>query len=51
MELSGGVKQRRNQIEISRSTHVVALTTKGPNVTVLAHAESPIGAPALGSPH
>jgi hypothetical protein len=29
----------------------VALTTKGPNVSVLTHAECSIGAPSLGDPH
>ena len=43
MELSGGVKQRRHPGRVWRSTQVVALTTKGPNVTVLGHAKSPIG--------
>ena len=32
-------------------TQAVALTTKGPNVSVLTHAECSIGAPPLGDPH
>ena len=31
-------------------TQAVALTTKGPNVSVLTHAECSIGAPSLGNP-
>ena len=51
MELSSGVKQGNIVIKLQQMMQIVALTTRGPNVTVLAHAESPTGASALGSPH
>ena len=51
MELSGGVKQGKHHDRTLEINLTVALTTWEPNVTVLAHAESPMGAPALRDPH
>ena len=51
MELSDGVKQGRHRDRTLEVEELVALTTKGPNVSVLTHAEFPIGAPTLGDPH
>jgi hypothetical protein len=49
MELSGWVKQGNVANTLWPYAQVVALTRKGPNVTVLAHAESPLSAPDGGS--
>jgi hypothetical protein len=50
MELAGRVKQGKHQDRAFEAGQVVALTTRGPNVTVLAHVNSPIGAPGLDNP-
>jgi hypothetical protein len=50
MELAGRVKQGTHHDRAFEVGQVVALTTRGPNVTVLAHVNSPIGAPGLDNP-
>jgi len=51
MQLSGGVKQGSHRDRTLEIAQVIALTTVGPSVSVLADAEFPISAPALGNPH
>jgi hypothetical protein len=51
MELAGRVKQGKHRERDFEIDHVVALTTREPNVTVLAHVKSPISAPGLDNLH
>ena len=51
MERAGRVKQGKHHNRAFEAGQVVALTTREPNVTVLAHVNSPIGAPGLDNPH
>jgi hypothetical protein len=51
MELSGGVNREDFMTEVSQSTHVGALTTKGPNVSVLTHVEASTAMSHLGNSH
>jgi len=51
MELAGRVKQGKHHDRAFEAGQVVALTTREPNGTVLAHVNSPIGVPGLDNPH
>jgi hypothetical protein len=50
MELAGRVKQGKHHDRAFETGQVVALTTREPNATVLAHVKSPISAPGLDNP-
>lgn len=51
MELSGEVNREDIVTEVSQSTHVSALTTKGPNVSVPTHVEVSTPVSYLGNSH